>query len=107
MSATDKAYKSARRLRRELSLPEKLLWGGCAEPKCDFAASTPSVPMCSIFTVRPRSWRSRSMAWRTISALARGGMMPGSIGSETKESRSFEFSPKTCWLIQMKWPMRC
>ncbi len=26
MSATDKAYKHARRLRRELSLPEKLLW---------------------------------------------------------------------------------
>ena len=26
MSATDKAYKSARRLRRTLSLPEKLLW---------------------------------------------------------------------------------
>ena len=26
MSATDKAYKNARRLRRELSLPEKLLW---------------------------------------------------------------------------------
>ena len=26
MSATDKAYKKARRLRRELSLPEKLLW---------------------------------------------------------------------------------
>lgn len=26
VSATDKAYKSARRLRRELSLPEKLLW---------------------------------------------------------------------------------
>ena len=26
MGATDKAYKSARRLRRELSLPEKMLW---------------------------------------------------------------------------------
>jgi very-short-patch-repair endonuclease len=26
MSASDKAYKNARRLRRELSLPEKLLW---------------------------------------------------------------------------------
>ena len=26
MSASDKAYKKARRLRRELSLPEKLLW---------------------------------------------------------------------------------
>ena len=26
MSATDKTYKHARRLRRELSLPEKLLW---------------------------------------------------------------------------------
>jgi very-short-patch-repair endonuclease len=26
VSATDKAYKSARRFRRELSLPEKLLW---------------------------------------------------------------------------------
>ena len=26
MSATDKAYKNARRFRRELSLPEKLLW---------------------------------------------------------------------------------
>lgn len=26
MSATDRAYKNARRLRRELSLPEKLLW---------------------------------------------------------------------------------
>src|SRR5438309_3683662 len=26
VSATDKAYKNARRLRRELSLPEKLLW---------------------------------------------------------------------------------
>lgn len=26
MSATDKAYKKARRLRRNLSLPEKLLW---------------------------------------------------------------------------------
>ena len=26
MSATDKAYKTARRLRRNLSLPEKLLW---------------------------------------------------------------------------------
>ena len=26
MNATDKAYKNARRLRRELSLPEKLLW---------------------------------------------------------------------------------
>ena len=26
MSATDKAYKNARRLRRDLSLPEKLLW---------------------------------------------------------------------------------
>ena len=26
MSASDKAYKHARRLRRELSLPEKLLW---------------------------------------------------------------------------------
>jgi very-short-patch-repair endonuclease len=26
MSATDKAYRNARRLRRELSLPEKLLW---------------------------------------------------------------------------------
>ena len=26
MKATDKAYKNARRLRRELSLPEKLLW---------------------------------------------------------------------------------
>ena len=26
MSATDKAYKIARRFRRELSLPEKLLW---------------------------------------------------------------------------------
>lgn len=26
MSATDKAYKKARHLRRELSLPEKLLW---------------------------------------------------------------------------------
>ena len=26
MSATDKAFKNARRLRRELSLPEKLLW---------------------------------------------------------------------------------
>jgi very-short-patch-repair endonuclease len=26
MSATDKAYKNARRLRRTLSLPEKLLW---------------------------------------------------------------------------------
>jgi very-short-patch-repair endonuclease len=26
MSATDKAYKNARRLRRELSMPEKLLW---------------------------------------------------------------------------------
>ena len=26
MTATDKTYKNARRLRRELSLPEKLLW---------------------------------------------------------------------------------
>jgi len=26
VSATDRAYKNARRLRRELSLPEKLLW---------------------------------------------------------------------------------
>ena len=26
MAATDKAYKNARRLRRELSLPERLLW---------------------------------------------------------------------------------
>ena len=26
MHATDKAYKNARRMRRELSLPEKLLW---------------------------------------------------------------------------------
>jgi very-short-patch-repair endonuclease len=26
LAATDKAYKNARRLRRELSLPEKLLW---------------------------------------------------------------------------------
>jgi very-short-patch-repair endonuclease len=26
VSATDKAYKNARRLRRDLSLPEKLLW---------------------------------------------------------------------------------
>ena len=26
MTATDKAYKTARRLRRELSLPERLLW---------------------------------------------------------------------------------
>ena len=26
MSASDKAYKNARRLRRDLSLPEKLLW---------------------------------------------------------------------------------
>lgn len=26
MGATDRAYKSARRLRRDLSLPEKLLW---------------------------------------------------------------------------------
>ena len=26
VAATDKAYKNARRLRRELSLPEKLLW---------------------------------------------------------------------------------
>jgi very-short-patch-repair endonuclease len=26
VNATDKAYKNARRLRRELSLPEKLLW---------------------------------------------------------------------------------
>ena len=26
MSATNKAYKNARRLRRELTLPEKLLW---------------------------------------------------------------------------------
>lgn len=26
MGASDKAYKNARRLRRELSLPEKLLW---------------------------------------------------------------------------------
>lgn len=26
MAATDKAYKNARKLRRELSLPEKLLW---------------------------------------------------------------------------------
>lgn len=26
MTASDKAYKNARRLRRELSLPEKLLW---------------------------------------------------------------------------------
>ena len=26
MAATDRAYKNARRLRRELSLPEKLLW---------------------------------------------------------------------------------
>ena len=26
MGATDKAYKTARRMRRELSLPEKLLW---------------------------------------------------------------------------------
>jgi len=26
MSATDRAYKNARRLRRELSLPEMLLW---------------------------------------------------------------------------------
>ncbi len=26
MTATDKAYKNARKLRRELSLPEKLLW---------------------------------------------------------------------------------
>ena len=26
MTATDKAYKNARRLRRDLSLPEKLLW---------------------------------------------------------------------------------
>jgi very-short-patch-repair endonuclease len=26
VSASDKAYKNARRLRRELSLPEKLLW---------------------------------------------------------------------------------
>lgn len=26
MSAPDKAYKAARRLRREMSLPEKLLW---------------------------------------------------------------------------------
>jgi very-short-patch-repair endonuclease len=26
MTATDKAYKQARRLRRDLSLPEKLLW---------------------------------------------------------------------------------
>ena len=26
MAATDKAYKTARRLRRELTLPEKLLW---------------------------------------------------------------------------------
>ena len=26
MAATDKAYKNTRRLRRELSLPEKLLW---------------------------------------------------------------------------------
>jgi very-short-patch-repair endonuclease len=26
MTATDKAYKNARRMRRELSLPEKLLW---------------------------------------------------------------------------------
>ena len=26
MSATDKAYKNARRMRRDLSLPEKLLW---------------------------------------------------------------------------------
>jgi very-short-patch-repair endonuclease len=36
MSATDKAYKNARRFRRHLSLPEKLLWVRLrgASPRC-------------------------------------------------------------------------
>ena len=41
MTATDKAYKNARRLRRELSLPEKLLWMRLRRGKIRFRRQHP------------------------------------------------------------------
>lgn len=44
MSATDKAYRSARRLRRDLSLPEKLLWVRLRRSKIRFRRQHPLGP---------------------------------------------------------------
>ena len=44
MSATDKAYKNARRLRRELSLPEKLLWIRLRDAEVRFRRQHPIGP---------------------------------------------------------------
>ena len=44
MGATDKAYKNARRLRRELSLPEKLLWARLRGAEVRFRRQHPIGP---------------------------------------------------------------
>jgi very-short-patch-repair endonuclease len=44
VTATDKAYKQARRLRRELSLPEKLLWVRLRRADVRFRRQHPIAP---------------------------------------------------------------
>ena len=44
MSATDNAYRNARRLRRKLSLPEKLLWVRLRRSKVRFRRQHPIGP---------------------------------------------------------------
>lgn len=44
MTATDRAYKTARRLRRELSLPEKLLWARLRNAPVRFRRQHPIGP---------------------------------------------------------------
>ena len=68
--ATDRAFKNARRLRREMSLPEKLLWVRLRSSTVRIRRQHPIDPYASISTARRGSWRSKWMGSRMTLEIA-------------------------------------
>jgi hypothetical protein len=84
MRAPSSTFDCARTLRREMTLPEVLLWQALRRRQLDgllFRRQHPVGPYVLDSTARPTGSRSRSTGWRMTAPIGRratGGGMPGS-----------------------------
>ena len=109
LRAPEKTYGRARQLRRQMSLPEIVLWQALRKRqlvRTRFAGSTRSGRTFSISIVQRRASRSRWMEAGTTSRPRRITTSAETRGLCDEGSASFAFLPPTCCATK-HWKMYC
>jgi len=102
VSASGRAYKNARRFRRELSLPEKLLWVRIRRSELNFRRQHPIGEYVLDFYCPAAKLAIEVDGAAHDFGDGHGATIAGPNGWGSKVFRSCAFRPRTCLPIRMR-----